>query len=385
MEITKKMNRAINIRNTRLGSWLRQNQLSKRLILLCLASLIFFCVALGWLINAHHSQQQQILAAYGNTTSQLATSQLSVSMGNNNLIGLQSLLNDLVKQERVVNAIIYDVDNKIIVQSGNIDTLTPESHKAFTVPITLDNTILGSLTITFDSQITKNHWLILLLALTAILPIAISLFLIVKRTPDKPLSEHKITKATEILTDTPIDTPAVKIANRSLLVVHIHTLDKLYQQLNAEARQKQFNKLQITIKKVLTLYSGKQVAVSPDCIILSFEDSDMTACSFSALCCAHLLREYSEQQQWLIHLSAILYSEKDDFDAAYNLPILRQYLNTVKKSGELLITAHLVDNSNLNKRLQLEDSNQNNFKKVIGFSDNYENLLKNQLSHLINT
>ncbi len=378
------MNRAINIHNTRLGSWLRQNKLGTRLILTCLASFIFFCMALGFIINTHHTQQQQIITAHGHTTSQLATSQLTVSMGNNNLIGLQSLLNDLVKQERVVNAVIYDVDNKIIVQSGNINTLTPEHHKAFTSPITLDNTILGSLTITFDTKTEKEHWVIFLLALAAILPIVINILLIRRGIPRELLPPHTNT-TTEEPEDISTKNIPIEPTHCSLLVVHIHTLDKLYQQLNAEARQKQFDKLQTTIKKVLTLYSGQQVAASPDCVILRFEDSDITGCSFSALCCAHLLREFSEQQQWLIYLSTILYNEKDNFNAAHNLPALRQYLNNIKKPGELLVTNNSIENSSLSERLQLETCPSNGFRKVIKFSDNHENLLKNQLSHLINT
>ena len=103
-----------------------------------------------------------------------------------------------------------------------------------------------------------------------------------------------------------------------LLSLDCHTLEKIYQQLNADARNHAFEQLQLTIKKVLALYSGQQVAATTNTLIISFKGKDKKECLFNALCCAYLLRKVGQKQQWLIRFSSLIHDSDSNITTLKN-------------------------------------------------------------------
>lgn len=347
-----------------------------------------------WLLTGYYHQQQALfIDSYGNALNQLAADQLTVSMSNNNLIGLQSILNNLINQTQAVNAVVYGVDNKIIVQAGQVNALELGSFKAYTSPIALDDALLGSLTINIDHSTSTNYiFPLIILALIASL-----LALLLQRNLQKKLSNtfgFIQTSGTETQAETAIDmgiktgannasmeTKTTEAEHQTLLLLECHTLDKLYQQLNAEARNREFNKLQTAIQKILTLYSGKKIAATANTLLISFNDKDNKTCLFNALCCAHLLKQSSQQQQWLIQFSNFIYDGKEDIELD-DFAQLRSLYNHKDNTG-IIVKQSLITSNQLTERLRFASDTETDYIFIQGFAGTYENLINSQLSHII--
>jgi len=371
--------------------WLTQTRISTTALVTAAAGFILSCLLL-WLI-AHHYQQQQasLIDAYGDALNQLATNQLKVSMSNNNLIGLQSILNDLIDQTNAINAIVYGVDNKIIVQAGEVNSA--DTFKAYTSPITIDDALLGSLTINIDDNIDSSYWLVI--ALLAVLATLLLLLLRMLHTSargpatkdhavKKNVSPNSISTTNETNLSTDPTSTQVEPQHQALLLLDFNTLDKLYKQLNADARNIEFEKLTLATQKILTLYSGVIIAASASTILIRFENKDQKDCVFNALCCAYLLKQAALKQQWLIGFSSHVYDNVDKVTIT-DLSQLRHlcHQNSNRDSSEIFIKQKTISEHQLDNRFTLSISPESEYSYVTGLSGNYENLIKNQLSYIL--
>ncbi|MGH1485744.1 MAG: hypothetical protein ACRBCI_05935 [Cellvibrionaceae bacterium] len=363
---------------------LLNNTHSKYFILTSLLLLLPFALVLGAVLNNEKHHWNTLVEDYGTNIAEISSNQLTISLSKNNQIGLQSLLNDLTDQGNIVNAVVYDVDNNIIVQAGEINTTrAAEGEKTITTPITLDNSVLGSLTITLSTSSLNNTTNAIILSLIFILLIAAALFFLFQNITQKVKESNSHigplpATTAEVSTD---KTPTEE--SSALLILHIHTIEKLYRQLNAEARQKQFNQLQSLIKKVLTLYSGNQIAATSETILIKFNDYDQSTCFFNALCSAYLLNKANQKQQSLLHFSSILYDTNTNIDACETLFDIKQQLND--RENQILVQRKIIENTNIEERVIFDNNTEESkgsFIKIIDLSESYCQLLKNQLAHL---
>jgi hypothetical protein len=302
-------------------------------------------------------------------------------MSNSNLIGLQSILNDLIDQTKAINAIVYGVDNKIIVQAGEVNSM--DAFKAYTSPITIDDALLGSLTINIDASTDSNYWLTI--ALPALFAALLLLLLRILHTAVKDnLSTKEAQTATELNHNIDSVSRQAETKYQALLLLDFHTLDKLYKQLNADARNNEFEKLNSATQKILTLYSGVTIAASASTILIRFENKDQKDCVFNALCCAYLLNQTCLKQQWLIRFSSYVYDKEDNItitDFTQLRPLCHQNIN--RDSSGIFIKQKTIREHQLDNRFTLTISPESEYSYVTGISSNYENLIKNQLSHIL--
>ncbi len=345
---------------------------------LAIANIFFSCLLLGLIINHSYRQQHILFDDYGDSLSHLMADQLAVVMSNHNLIGLQSLLKEMTQYKDISNATVYDVDNTIIVQAGNLSNQGRDNNKIITSAITLDNALLGSLTVTVNNRVNLPISLITLLLISTLLPTILLFF----KTPIVALANRDHLHIKPEVKSPPSKTSA---PGQSVLVLHIHTLDKLFQQLNAEARQQQFLQFQDRLKKLLTLYSGDYLSASRDGLIIGFNNTEALSRLFNALCCAQLLQETNERQSSLLQFSAIVYEANRCLDLSEGLLPFRQLLNSTANQSGLFINNISLECAGLRERLQLQPLQGSNFTKVTGFSGNHRALLENQLTHLLQT
>jgi uncharacterized membrane protein affecting hemolysin expression len=341
-------------------------------------SLISFGIFLWVLLSEQKEQHSLSLDTYSNSLAEISSYQIRVLMTENNRIGLQSVLNDLVNQKSIVNGVIYTVDNEIIVQAGEINSELSKELKNVTVPITLDTSVLGSLTLTIDAQSSDMSTTVYLLFFS-ILAIVITGFLLLYR-KGAEISPAALTVQNDIGTET---TQATYIEETSaLLVISISSLNKINQQLNADARKKQFDQLQSSLNKILTLYSGCQTATTSDSIIVRFKNTDSSQCFSNALYSAHLLQEVNKAKQSLLKLCCIVFDLKDNENTCDTLLQTKQVIGQNK--DQLFITKEIYQESNLIEKIIADDSeNYSTLIKIVGLSSKCTQLLANQLKHLL--
>jgi uncharacterized membrane protein affecting hemolysin expression len=356
---------------------LLKNKTLSYLLLGCILSLLISFCGL-WLLNHDNQQQQQQLINYhGLIVNKLTVNQLATAMANEDLIGMQSLLQRLTQEKSIINAVIYGVDHSVIVQSGIINGKPSPSHQSFTTPIALENSLLGSLTTTVDVQFTAKTWLWFFIIIGSVLPfILLTRYLIKTEAASKNTNINFIDNSkptTEALSTQDITN------DYGLLLVQIHDLDKISKQLNAQARNKEFETLDKLLKNILILYSGEKVALNQDCIVLKFSDKDKDKYLFNATCCAFLLLESAKNKRLFIKLSAILFNSSNTISLQQEIP---QLINA-KQASNILINNNNLNCHLLEERLIFEEIEDSHFIRVTGFSESHQKLLDNQLKHLL--
>ncbi|MCU1718308.1 AhpA/YtjB family protein [Pseudomonas sp. 5P_3.1_Bac2] len=123
---------------------------SHSLLLVALALLIY-----GWVIGMQfkHAMQQQAEALGSSLITQTATSATELLVSND-ILSLNVLLNNLVKNPLVAHAAIYSVDNRILAEAGSrpSQSMLGETQGLYSTPITFQEVIAGQLRISLDMQ-----------------------------------------------------------------------------------------------------------------------------------------------------------------------------------------------------------------------------------------
>ncbi len=123
---------------------------SHSLLLVALALVIY-----GWVIGMQfkHAMQQQAEALGTSLITQTATSATELLVSND-ILSLNVLLNNLVKNPLVAHAAIYSVDNRTLAEAGSRPTqsMLGETEGLYSTPITFQEVIAGQLRISLDMQ-----------------------------------------------------------------------------------------------------------------------------------------------------------------------------------------------------------------------------------------
>ena len=123
---------------------------SHSLLLVALALLIY-----GWVIGMQfkHAMQQQAEALGTSLITQTAASATELLVSND-ILSLNVLLNNLVKNPLVAHAAIYSVDNRILAEAGSrpSKSMLGETEGLYSTPITFQEVIAGQLRISLDMQ-----------------------------------------------------------------------------------------------------------------------------------------------------------------------------------------------------------------------------------------
>lgn len=136
---------------------LRQKRIPLALRIVC-HSLLLVALALviyGWVIGMQfkYAMQQQAEALGTSLITQTATSATELLVSND-ILSLNVLLNNLVKNPLVAHAAIYSVDNRILAEAGSRPTqsMLGETEGLYSTPITFQEVIAGQLRISLDMQ-----------------------------------------------------------------------------------------------------------------------------------------------------------------------------------------------------------------------------------------
>jgi len=123
---------------------------SHSLLLVALALVIY-----GWVIGMQfkHAMQQQAEALGTSLITQTAASATELLVSND-ILSLNVLLNNLVKNPLVAHAAIYSVDNRILAEAGSrpSKSMLGETEGLYSTPITFQEVIAGQLRISLDMQ-----------------------------------------------------------------------------------------------------------------------------------------------------------------------------------------------------------------------------------------
>lgn len=123
---------------------------SHSLLLVAMALVIY-----GWVIGMQfkHAMQQQAEALGTSLITQTATSATELLVSND-ILSLNVLLNNLVKNPLVAHAAIYSVDNRILAEAGSrpSQSMLGETEGLYSTPITFQEVIAGQLRISLDMQ-----------------------------------------------------------------------------------------------------------------------------------------------------------------------------------------------------------------------------------------
>ncbi len=123
---------------------------SHSLLLVALALVIY-----GWVIGMQfkHAMQQQAEALGTSLITQTAASATELLVSND-ILSLNVLLNNLVKNPLVAHAAIYSVDNRILAEAGSrpSQSMLGDTDGLYSTPITFQEVIAGQLRISLDMQ-----------------------------------------------------------------------------------------------------------------------------------------------------------------------------------------------------------------------------------------
>ena len=120
-------------------------------LLLVAAALVIYALVMG--MQFKQAMQQQADALGQSLTIQTAASATELLVSND-ILSLNVLLNNLVKNPLVAHAAIYSVDNRILAEAGSRPTqsMLGETEGLYSTPITFQEVIAGHLRISLDMQ-----------------------------------------------------------------------------------------------------------------------------------------------------------------------------------------------------------------------------------------
>ncbi|AYC34527.1 HAMP domain-containing protein [Pseudomonas cavernae] len=120
-------------------------------LLLVIAALVIYTLVMGLQFKQAMQQQADALGQSLITQTAASATELLVS---NDILSLNVLLNNLVKNPLVAHAAIYSVDNRILAEAGSRPTqsMLGETEGLFSTPIAFQEVIAGHLRISLDMQ-----------------------------------------------------------------------------------------------------------------------------------------------------------------------------------------------------------------------------------------
>ncbi len=337
----------------------------------------------------------QSIDHYGNALSSLAAQQAVDATFNHDLVRLQVILQDVVRNPNVSLAQIHDVENKLLVQAG--DSLpTKEAQQVFTSAITLHHSIAGYVSVTVNEQSWSLAPAMLLVTALVGLLAALAIWSLATnkaiewtqpvrqtKTPDKngDTSLGNETDDEDENTDTEnkegFDTAPIKIPEPELpcvyAVIHIKNLNVLQQQLNGASFRDTVARLEHIMRDVMALYGGHKFELKDNYYILSFNTHDTRGeALFNASCGAYLILELAGILDKIpLDLAALVSANADD-TTPEKLPFAGLILEAMAGAEELI-----------NRRVEFMELGTEDGRRVIAnFKQPFDTLLENQRKQL---
>jgi uncharacterized membrane protein affecting hemolysin expression len=120
-------------------------------LLLVAMALVIYAWVIGMQFKQAMQQQAEALGTSLITQTAASTTELLVS---NDILSLNVLLNNLVKNPLVAHAAIYSVDNRILAEAGSrpSQSMLGETEGLYSIPITFQEVIAGQLRISLDMR-----------------------------------------------------------------------------------------------------------------------------------------------------------------------------------------------------------------------------------------
>ncbi|SMF59017.1 hypothetical protein SAMN02745866_03812 [Alteromonadaceae bacterium Bs31] len=319
--------------------------------------------------NVQQRQNQQA-QHYGQALASMAASQAIDASFNHDLVRLQVILEDVMKNPATQLATIHDVENKLLVQAGDSRT---KAGEAYTAPIVLHDSIAGYVSVSLSPKpsIAGNNTRLFAALLALVLALLAwelhrsgSIKLEPKHQAASPLGEEQDPFVEQEPED---DWPKV------YSIIHLKNLKVLQQQLNGENLRLTLGQVEQTIADVLALYNGASFERENDQYRLTFIANDATnEALFRAACSAWLIVELSSIINNIpLDLAAFVSANQQDLIPA-NLPIAGLVLETQAAADELI-----------SRRLKfLELGSEDGRKVVSGFEQPFQSLLEKQRAQL---
>lgn len=358
----------------------------------CTGGILVACLLAAILLPIAKTINSQSIANYGNALASLAAQQAVDATFNHDLVRLQVILQDVVRNPNVNLAQIHDVENKLLVQAG--DSLpTKAAQQVFTSPITLHHSIAGYVSVTVNEQ----PWslapaMMLVAALVGLLAALTAWSLTTSKAiewtrPEKlPIKRSGADSQREgYVSDSPdedsnsfddddaSDNTPIKIPEPELpcvyAVIHIKNLNVLQQQLNGTSFRETVARLEHIIRDVMALYGGHKFELKDNYYILSFNTHDTRGeALFNASCGAYLILELAGILDKIpLDLAALVSANADD-TTPEKLPFAGLILEAMAGAEELI-----------NRRIEFMELGTKDGRRVIAnFKQPFNTLLENQ-------
>lgn len=318
-----------------------------------------------YLYNSDKNQQAQI-ERYGQLLATSTARQAVDATLTQDMISLQTILQDVAQYPNVVGATLHNVDNKLMVQSGyKPKQVTQGKRYNFTAPVALHNNIAGYLEVTIAVprrtpqddlflvcwaiavasallviwwSIYRQWWLVLRDKLPSANAIVTA---VVDKLPNIPEAQMQDAQAKSAK-------PPTQIAVR--LSLQIVNMTKLYQQLNSEGFDIVLRRFDSQMQNLLKLYNGQRQLLVGDTLLIDFFGEEFHECSFRALCCARILinmtaRNPSPRLQLAAAIQPLASAGKSG-DKSLLKDFLVQHNNPLEFiKSEILISSSLLDST----------------------------------------
>lgn len=354
-------------------------------------------IACSVLILATHQSQQLLVRHsaeyFSQTLAQQIAMKTSAPLMQGDKLSLQRLLDNLVDDSMVSHAAIYGIDGQPVVAAGS----PKKDLLAQSASISFEDSLAGYVVISLDpytlaSSIKEHTWsLVVLSLLLAAVIYMLALFI------SRPLANHLKQLAQMLLQPSPAIAPLYN-SDDELQELHTATIDRLNSD-RARPRQShsllhveidEFESIETNDPRLATLteqlemlgqlYHGQCHVTRKNALALSFaaNSDDELDHPFRALCCGYLLQQLHRHDDDLTLATAVTISPAADYSLNAELEYQQQLENLSQLSqlqlSDVIASPSVQEHASIEGRAEINSSGI-----LIGFSDNYQSLLDNQL------
>ena len=325
---------------------------------------LIFTLTLTLSIIQAAQQQQTAQENHARRLAQIVSRQLITPITSQNWVSLQSLLNDIAQPPSIVNASLYDDQNNLLVQAEDRDGTTSTPLKTFSYSFNIGPQSGARLDITLLKNTNVSLLWPSLLGLLFLCSISAGFYY-----ANKNYINHRDTNnnyANKRSTPSVSQQPLADRKDRGqiILTIKLLSLDRVYRQLNAGARQQQLRQIDTCINDILAQHSGQAISVAtPGILIVTFGGHEQQACFDRAFRSAVQLCQHSRDHQWIVKPSCLLSHTATKHTCA-NIHTLKN--NRHESHEGIYINTDTIDNTLLNDNIVLTGaSNADNIETPI--------------------
>lgn len=357
-------------------------------ILLWVYLAVLITLQCSYYFYQHFQQQkaQHIINQYGEHIATITADQAAGNVLSNNAISLQAIAQNLHARNIASSVVIYNINHNILAQTNTVSPLEAQKLHYYTAPIASNNNIIGSVTIGIASSllITETQYMPIGM-LSLLLIIAILITYVKGRTANPKRSKNNEEKtsissstysAPQTLTQEEMETEQ---DNRLIfLTLTLHNMDQLYQQLNAEMRQQQLQRIEQHITHAIRLYNGEKHITSSNSMTLCFkQSSDLLHCLFAAQLILQLNHRHPDS---MLSVSALIHDKPQEETLSQCISHHRKTHTVLQQQHGLYIQQSIA--LQLSNKAIFEQADAPHLLRVTTLNDNYQTLLEKQLEQL---